>query len=286
MPRVIGPTIPRWELGSRLRDLRHSRDLELGEVATELACSPSKVQKIERGDVGTSRGDLRMLLDLYEVPADQRQELDELRQLSQQRSRWAPLRLPGEFVTYLDLESAAESVRAFEPSVIHGLLQTEEYARANAETSSGPITAEQVDRQVQIRMERQANLADRSGRDGDPLKLWVVLDEAALRRMVGGVEVMRRQLEHLISLPPHRVTLQVVPFDVGGYPGTAGGLAIFDFDPDLHSPVVYVETQTGVLYAERALEVESANVRFSHITAAALSPERTRRWIRDVADTL
>lgn len=283
MPRVIGPTIPRWELGLRLRELRHARDLELADVAAEVGCSPSKIQKIERGDVGTSRGDLRIVMDLYEVPAAQREVLDELRQLGQQRGWWASYKVAEQFATYLDLETSAEQMRVYEPSVIHGLLQTEEYARANARTSTGPITADQVEYETQIRMGRQANLAER---EGEPLRLWIVLDEAALHRSVGGVEVMRGQLEHLLALEQHRVTLQVVPFDVGGYPGTAGALTIFDFDPDLHSPIVYVETQMGALYAERSGEIESANVKYSHITASALSPERTKRLIREVVDTL
>lgn len=278
MPQVIGPTIPRWQLGARLRALRVDADLTIDEIRAELGCSESKVHKIEAGDVRLSRADLTIMLQTYKVTDDEAKEsLYELQRLGQQRAWWAPYAggsLPGEFQTFLDLEGVATSIHGYEPLVIYGLLQTEEYARANAETASGPLTPQQVERQVQIRLQRQANFFE-----GVPKKLWVVLDEAALRRPIGGPDVMRRQLQHLLELPAHQVTLQVVPFSAGGYPGTVGPFAIFEFQDDLHSPVVYTEGQSGLTYQERAKEVERATMMYSHVTASALSVPDTKALI-------
>ena len=280
MPQVIGPTIPRWQLGARLRALRVDADMTIDEIRAELGCSESKIHKIEAGDVKLSRADLTIMLQTYGVKDDELKEsLYELQRLGSQRGWWAPYAagaLPGEFQTFLDLEGAAVSARAFEPLVVHGLLQTADYARAHAETDSGPAPVEQVERQVQIRMQRQ-----KSWFGADSRKLWVILDQAVVCRPVGGSDVMRGQLQHLLELPAHRVTLQVVPFAAGGYPGTAGAMTVFEFADDLHSPVVYTEGQSGLTYQERARDVERATMLYNHMSASALSVAESRKIIGD-----
>jgi hypothetical protein len=165
----------------------------------------------------------------------------------------------------------------FEPLIIHGLLQTEEYARAIARLGLN-LTPEDVEQQVQIRMGRQQNVLE----DEDPADLWFVLDEAALHRCVGGPEVMKAQLHHLLKMR-ERCTLQVIPFRGGSHLGMIGAFTIFEFDENLHSPVVYVEGQAGNLYLEKSEDLARGNLTYNRLTAAALSPDDSAELIADIA---
>ncbi|GAA2628330.1 hypothetical protein Adu01nite_63810 [Paractinoplanes durhamensis] len=164
--------------------------------------------------------------------------------------------------------------------MVHGLLQTEDYAHALAETLNPSLSDAEVDRQVRIRMERQERVFAE-----DPPEVWVVLDEAVLRRQIGGRAVMAKQLDHLLRLPK-RVLVQVVPFAGGGYPGTLGALTLFEFAEEVHTPVGYVESQAGNLYLEREDDLARANLAMNHIAAAALSKQESRELIASVARQL
>ena len=281
MPRVIGPTIPRWQLGGELSRLREAAGVTWAEAAEALGCSESKIRKIEGGHVGVVKAELALLLATYGVHDEElRASLSALQGLGRQRGWWAQFgRLPGPFTTYLDLESAATTIRIFEPLMIHGLLQTEDYARAVAETVSlGP--AVEQERQAKIRLARQERVLEAE----EPPTLWVILDEAALRRPVGGLDVMTEQLCHLARLADRpEVTVQVVPFRHGGHPGALGAFTIFEFDEDRHSPVVYVEGQAGSLYLERSDDLSRCSLAYDHMTAAALSPPESLRLIEAIA---
>ncbi|MQA24569.1 MAG: helix-turn-helix domain-containing protein [Micromonosporaceae bacterium] len=279
MPKVTGPTIPRWQLGEELARRREAAGVSTAEVAEKLDCSESKIKKIEAGYVGVVKAELAVMLDLYQVEDQQdRDSLLGLQKLGKQRGWWSQFgRVPNSFGNFLGLESSATSIRIFEPLVAHGLLQTEEYATAHERTVSPGLSPEQVERQVKIRMARQ----ERVLRGEEPPEAWVVLDEAVLRRVVGGVEVMRRQLEHLRSMVD-QVTLQVVPFSHGGYPGMLGAFTIFEFNEDIRSPVAYVEGQGGGLYLEKAPDLQRCNVSYNHLTAAALSPPQSAKLIAAV----
>jgi len=279
MPRPIGPTIPRWQLGEQLSRLRERAHVSQGQIAERLGCSVSKIQKIEAGEVGTVKVELEAMLAHYEVKNEQmRAELFELQKLGKQRGWWSKFgAVPAPFSTFLGLESAATRIRAFEPMVVHGLLQTEDYARAIAGTVTLTSGQDQRDRQVRIRMERQ----DKAFGD-DPPEVWVILDEAVLRREVGSPEVMAAQLRHLLRLPT-RATVQVVPFRSGGYPGTLGAMTIFEFEERLHTPVVYVEAQAGNLYLEKEHDLRRCNLAYNHMTASALSKQDSARLIATVA---
>ncbi|MGH3655667.1 MAG: helix-turn-helix domain-containing protein [Micromonosporaceae bacterium] len=276
MPKVNGPTIPRWQLGDELGRRREAAGLTTAEVAEKLDCSESKIKKIEAGYVGVIKAELMVMFDLYNIEDERsRSSLMELQKLGKQRGWWSQFgRVPNSFGTFLGLESSATSIRIFEPLMVHGLLQTEEHATALESTITPGSGPEQVERQVKIRLARQ----DRVFRGDEPPDVWVVLDEAVLRRMVGGADVMRRQLEHLRAMTD-RLTLQVVPFSHGGYPGAFGAFTIFDFDDEIRSPVVYVEGQAGGLYLERAVDLQRCNVAYSHLTAAALSPPESAKLI-------
>lgn len=284
MAKVVGPTIPRWQLGEELARLRRAAGVVEAEVGEKLGCSESKVRKLEAGYVGVNRAELMVMLDMYGVADEElRERLFEYQKLGKQRGWWSQFgQVPPQFATYLSLESSAETIRVFEPLLVHGLLQTEDYARTIAAAHTPGLADDQVERQVQIRLARQQRVLD------DPPELWIILDEAALHRPVGGVDVMKAQLKRLVEVAknPGRINLQVVPYAHGSYPGELGAFTIFEFDEDVHSPVVYVEGQAGSLYLERASDLARCNLAYNHMTAAALSPAQSARLIAAVANTL
>lgn len=279
MPRPIGPTIPRWQLGEQLGGLRDRARLTQGQIAERLGCSVSKIQKIEAGEVGVVRAELELMLSTYDVTDEHlRTELYALQKLGKQRGWWSKFgAVPAPFATFLGIESAATKIKAYEPMVVHGLLQTEEYARAIAGTVALMADDNQRERQVRIRMERQEKVLG-----DDPPEIWAILDEGVLRRVVGSPHVMMAQLTHLLNLP-HWITVQVVPFRNGGYPGTLGAMTIFEFNERLHSPVVYVECQAGNLYLEKGDDLDRCNLAYNHMSASALSKQESARLIEDVA---
>lgn len=279
MPRPIGPTIPRWQLGEQLSRLRDKAQVSQSQIAQRLGCSVSKIQKIEAGEVGMIKVELEVMLTEYKIADEQmRGELTELQRLGKQRGWWSKFgAVPSPFATFLGLESAATTIKAFEPMVVHGLLQTEDYARAIAGTVALTSDDEQRERQVRIRMQRQETVFSE-----DPPEVWVILDEAVLRREVSGPAVMAGQLKHLLKLPKW-ITVQVVPFSSGSYPGTLGAMTIFEFEERLHTPVVYVEGQAGNLYLEKEDDLRRCNLAYNHMTASALSKQESARLIAAVA---
>ncbi|PZS35542.1 MAG: XRE family transcriptional regulator [Pseudonocardiales bacterium] len=279
MPRPIAPTIPRWQLGEQLSRLRDAADVSQGQIADRLGCSVSKIQKIEAGEVGTVRAEVEAMLAAYRVGDERlRAELMELQRLGKQRGWWSGFgAIAPQFSTFLGLQSAAIAIRAFEPMVVYGLLQTEGYSRSIAETCTVGPTEEEVELQVRIRLEQQEQAFGK-----DPPQVRVLLDEAVLHREVGGRAVMADQLRHLTRLPK-QVTLQVVPFRSGGYPGTLGAFTIFDFAEKMHAPVVYVEGQAGNLYLKKEVDLRRCSLAYSHIAAAALSKQESATLIAAVA---
>ncbi len=277
MPRVTGPTIARWRLGKELKQLREAAGRSFTDASDRLDCSESKIRKIEAAEVGVVKAELDALLDLYKVDdEDMKILLHELQKLGKQRGWWAPLgSIPKQYSSFVALESDAQRIRTFEAMVIPGLLQTEEYANALDAMSTFESPAER-ERAVEIRMRRQdAFWKDR----GDPSRLWVIVDEAALRRPAGRKpEVMRGQLMRLLELSD-RCIFQIVPFEVGTYPGTVGSFTIFDFAENVHSPVVSTFSQAGIAYLEKSADVDRANLAFGHMAAVALSPSQSAKKI-------
>jgi transcriptional regulator with XRE-family HTH domain len=280
MPKPIGPTIPRWQLGEQLARLRDDAELSQAQIADRLDCSVSKIQKIEAGDVGIVRAELMVMLDAYGVAADarMREELLELQSLGKQRGWWSKFGpMPTPFATFLGLESAATAIRVFEPLMVYGLLQTPDYARAIAETSNATGFYD-TEREVRIRLERQKRVLTE-----DPPDIQVIFDEAVLRRHVGDGQVMATQLRNLACLPDH-IVLRVVPFASGGYAGVLGALTIFDFPTRLHTPVAYVETQAGNLYMEKEDDLRRCSLTYSQMSKVALSAVDSAALIAKVAD--
>jgi hypothetical protein len=283
VPKVIGPTIPRWRLGEELEKFRKRAGKTFDDALVALGCSESKVRKIEAGDVGMNRGELILLFDLYGIDdPDVREQLLELQKLGKQRSWWSQYgSVPAQFGTFLSFESAATAMRIYEPLVIHGLLQTEEYARAHAEAVDVGMTAADVDRQVRIRMARQ----ERAFSEEDPPKIWTILDESAIDRPVGGAEVMSGQLKHLLDIAKD-VNLQLLPRSHGSHAGLRGGFILFEFDEDIHSPVVYVESQAGNLYLEKEADLQRCGSAYEQLQAAALSTRESVKLLRSLIEKM
>ncbi|MGA8458276.1 MAG: helix-turn-helix transcriptional regulator [Streptosporangiaceae bacterium] len=274
------PTVRRRRLALELRRLREAARLTCEEVAEHLECSASKISRVETGRVSVSPRDVRDMLELYGVPADQRESLVQLARDSRQKGWWHAYSdtMQPQMATYIGLESAASEIRIYEVSLIPGLLQTEDYARAVIRAGMVNSPAEDIERRVSLLMARQPAVV----RD-DPPKVWAVLDEAALRRRVGGSGLMRLQLEHLLAqaaLP--NVAVQVIPFAGGAHPAMGRPFIILVFPERVDTDVVYLEDLTSALYLEDVAEVDRYNVFFNHLRATALSFDDSAALITSV----
>ncbi|MFB7502644.1 helix-turn-helix domain-containing protein [Streptomyces broussonetiae] len=280
MASNVNPTVRRRRLGQELRRLRELKGMTAEEVAERLLVSQSKISRLENGRRSISQRDVRDLCGVYEVE-DQRivDSLMEMARDSRQQGWWHTFGdIP--YSVYIGLETDAESLRVYEPQLVTGLLQTHAYAEALVQGALPETSPADIEKRVQVRLRRQ----ERITAEGNPLRLWVVLDEAALRRVVGSKLVMREQLDHLIEMSqlPH-VTVQVLPFEVGAHPGLNGQYAILEFTDAADSSVVYLEGVTSDLYLEKAQDVQKYAVMYEHLRAQALNVEQSRQYIADVA---
>ncbi|MEU6758497.1 helix-turn-helix transcriptional regulator [Streptomyces sp. NPDC046685] len=274
----VNPTITRRRLGAELRRLRESTGMTTQQVAARLLMSQPKISLLENGRRVIKPRDVRDLCKLYGVQ-DQRR-VDHLMRLAGESGRqgWWNAYEDVPYGAYIGLEAEAAAIRIYEPMVIPGLLQTPAYARAVIAGTIPHATAEQAATRLHVRMRRQ----DRLRAPVDPLRLWVVLDESALRRVVGGPGVMREQLNHLshFSTQPH-VTLQVLPHDAGAHPGVSGRFSLLEFVDATDVSVVYLERFTSDLYLEKRSDVQRYSDMYAHLQAQALSPDHTRHFIEE-----
>ncbi|MEU4730009.1 helix-turn-helix transcriptional regulator [Streptomyces sp. NPDC023588] len=276
----VNPTIARRRLGAELRRLREITGMTTQQVAARLLMSQPKISLMENGRRVIKPRDVRDLCGLYGVQ-DQR-HVDHLMRLAGESGRqgWWNAYEDVPYGAYIGLEAEAAAIRSYEPMVIPGLLQTAAYARAVIAGTIPHATAEQAATRLQVRMRRQ----DRLRAPVNPLRLWVVLDESALRRAVGGRGVMREQLDHLsrFSTQPH-VTLQVLPHDAGAHPGVSGQFSLLEFVDATDVSVVYLERFTSDLYLEKRSDVQRYSDMYAHLQAQALSPDSTRHLIEEAA---
>jgi transcriptional regulator with XRE-family HTH domain len=272
--------VRRRRLALELRRLREAARLTCEEVAEHLECSTSKVSRIETGRVSVSPRDVRDMLDLYGVSAQQGASLVQLARDSRQKGWWHAYSdtIQPRFATYIGLESAASEIRIYEVTLIPGLLQTEDYARTVIAAGTVGGDHESVARNVALLMARQPPLTS-----DDPPRLWAVLDEAALRRTVGGAGLMRLQLDHLLDLSRlPNVAIQVIPFGAGAHPAMGRPFVILAFPERADPDVVYLEDLTSALYVEDVDEVDRYNMFFNHLRATALSFEDSAALITSV----
>jgi transcriptional regulator with XRE-family HTH domain len=282
---TTGPTVRRRRLGTELRKLRESNNYKLEEVAAALGVAPSTLSRIETGKAPTKSAYLTQMLDMYGVfDHAQRQVLIDMAREGHRKGWWAAYDdvLPSGLDIYVGLEAEASGLRSYEISVVHGLLQTQDYARTILRETSPRLTTEQVDRLVDLRIERQKRV-----NEVPPLDLWVILDEAVIRRTVGGAAVMRSQLAHLLAMADRPgITVQVLPFASGAHAGHDGPFAIIEFQERTDSEVAYVETVAGPLYLEKDREVRLRAEAFDRLRAAALSPPASVELIARAATEL
>ncbi|MFF4789106.1 helix-turn-helix domain-containing protein [Streptomyces sp. NPDC001276] len=280
MASNVNPTVRRRRLGQELRRLRELKGMTAEEVAERLLVSQSKISRLENGRRSISQRDVRDLCGVYEV--EDHRIVDSLMQMakdSRQQGWWHSFGdIP--YSVYIGLETDAASLRIYDPQVVPGLLQTRQYAEALIAGALPETAPADIEKRVQVRMRRQERISAAE----NPLRLWTVLDEAALRRIVGSPALMREQLEHLVeqSRLPH-VTVQVIPFDMGAHPGLNGQYAILEFPDTADSSVVYIEGVTSDLYLEKANDVQKYSVMYEHLRAQALNVEQSRQFIADIA---
>ncbi|MEV6117302.1 helix-turn-helix transcriptional regulator [Streptomyces sp. NPDC052109] len=281
-----GPAVRRRKLGAELRMLRTGAGLTSGEAARLVGWHQSKVSRIETGASGVKPADVRLLLDAYGVRDGQLCELLLMLASSEDagdRHRWWHAYrgvLPPAYRDFISLESQASAMRTLETTVVPGLLQTREYARAVTRAAVKDLDDESLDALVEVRLARQDVL-----RAARPLELSAVLDEAVLRREVGGPGVMARQLERLTEaarLP--QVRLQVLPFGAGAHIGLTGPFVIFSFPSTSDLDVVVLDQLTSSLYLERKEDLMAYSEAFDTLRFHALSPEDSLDYIAGIGD--
>ncbi|HSS90812.1 MAG TPA: helix-turn-helix transcriptional regulator [Streptosporangiaceae bacterium] len=268
-----GPTVLRILLGSQLRMLREVKGITREEAGYAIRASGSKISRIELGRVSFKERDVTDLLKLYGVDEDETATLVALAIQANSPGWWHKYGdvLPDWFQVYVGLEEAASLIRLYEVQFVPGLLQTADYARAVVRLGQPGAAPEEIERRISLRMGRQELLT----KPGGP-RLWAIVDEAALRRPIGGKEVMRAQLEQLIlATEEPQVTLQVMPFRSGGHAAEAGAFTIMRFpEPDLPD-VVYLEQLTSALYLDKRDDVEKYTEVMERLSVESESPERS-----------
>lgn len=255
------------------------------QVASRLKWSVTKVSRIETGKVTVHHGDVRDLLDLYGVTDEElRDALITLARETRQKGWWHVYGdvLPQTFEIYIGLESAASAIRMYQPQLIPGVLQNEDYARSVIRSIQLADTPQEIERRVELRMARQEQFYA-----GQTPKLWLILDEAVLHREVGGRKTMQAQLRRLADTTDDpRITIQILQASVGAHVGMSGRFVILEFPDYSELDLVYIELMNDDLYLEREAHVRSYNVAFDHLRAKALDPDASLELIAQVAREL
>lgn len=279
------PTVwQRW-LAHELLRLRTEAGLDRKTVAAALHCTIQKIGHLETATVPPKTLELeKVLLPLYGVAEERWPYYLQAARDARKKGWWEAYAesQPDWFSLYVGLEQGSSEIHTWQPMLIHGLLQTADYARAIILGGVTELPEEEIDRRIEARLARQAILtAD------EPLRLWVVLGEAALHSDVGGSETMRAQLRHLVAVAKYpRVTIQVLPSNVGAHPGMHGAFAIMDFPAELDPGLTYIEHRSGSLYLEDSKEVKAHRIAMDHLRGLALSPAKSLALVSRTAKEL
>lgn len=279
------PTVGRRQLGSELRRLREASGFTIEDVAQHLECSMSKVSRMETGRVPFRTSDVRVLFDLYGVTDESEQEaLLNFARDSRQPGWWQSYSdvLPSWFKHRLGLEADATSHRTYQTQLVPGLLQTEDYARAVIRAAHPNALGEEIERRVSLRLARQTLIEQENA----PL-LWLILDEAVLRRPVGGARVMKGQLARLREVADmSNITFQVVPFAAGAHASLGSSFTVLRFPDSEDSDVIYVEELTSSFYLDKWDDVQTYCKAFDHLRASALEPSESLTLVDRVNNDL
>lgn len=283
-PRRQTPSVRLRRMAAELRRLRSAADMSREEVSDQTGINNVTLYRIETAKAKPQKRTLVALLNLYGVDQGQRDYLLALLKDAGVQGWLRPYHseLPEEYTAYISFEREAQSVRNYESLFLPGLLQTEDYARAVIRGVLPAATDEQVEDRVRARMERQPLLTQ-----DKPLKLWAVVDEAALRRVVGGPAVMAaqlRQLAELASAP--NITLQVIRFGAGAHPGMPGQFILLDFADPADTDLIYIDSMAGDLFLESEADISRYRSIFDNLVAVALSPNDSVSLITELATEL
>ena len=275
------PTVRLRRLAVELRSLRTASGLTREEVVERTGINSVTMYRIEHARVRPQTRTLRTLLDLYGVEKEQQAELVALLRDARERGWLHPYQseLPEQYMTFIGFEGEAESTSNYESLFVPGLLQTEDYARAVITGVLPFASRDEVERRVEVRMERQQVL-----RSDNPLQLWGIVDEAALRRQVGSPAVMRAQFRHIMEaseLP--NVTFQVIPFDAGAHAGMPGSFIVMQFTEEAIPDVIYIDSMAGDLFLEAESDVRRYKLVFEHLRAVSASPDASRALLASLA---
>ncbi|MFD7612611.1 helix-turn-helix domain-containing protein [Streptomyces sp. NPDC059828] len=279
------PTVGQVVLGKRLQELRQRAGLRREEAAKVLHVAPATIRRMELAEVALKIPYVQLLLRAYGVEDEEAENFTRLAEDANRPGWWQRFHdvLPNWFSMYVSLEGAASLIRAYEPHFVPGLLQTREYAHGVMHSGAlGATSAEDIERHVTLRMERQALLTR-----ADAPRFWVIMDETVLRRPVGGAQVMRDQLDRLLEaaeLP--NVTLQLAEFATGPHPGTYGPFVLFRFAMPELPDMVYSEYLTGAVYLDARPEVASHLEVMDRMAAQAATAQRTKDILRAVRKEL
>jgi transcriptional regulator with XRE-family HTH domain len=264
-------------LGARLRRLREAAEISRAEAGFAIRSSESKISRLELGRVSFKPRDVTDLLTMYGVTdPEKREAFLEMVKRSNEPGWWHRYTdmVADWFQDYLGLEESASRIQTWEQQFVPGLLQSEDYAKAIISHGWSPMAAQSVQRQVGLRMRRQALL----GRP-DPPKLWAVIDESVLHRSIGGRRVLLDQVEHLIELTKRpNITVQVVPYQFSGYAAEGSFTALRFAEPELPD-VVYIEHLTGALYLDKRSDTELYGRVFDRLTVDAYTPDHSRQLL-------
>lgn len=280
-----GPTVRRMLLGAQLRRLRTQAGVSREDAADTIRASAWKIHRLENGQVSYKERDIIDLLRHYGVT--DAVEIDTFLALAREANMpgwWTAYSdlLPQWFRAYVDLEAVAAQIRSYEALFVPGLLQTEEYMRALMRGTLRDTRPEEIERRVRLRLDRQRLLTR-----PDAPRLWAVVDEAALRRPVGGRQVLRAQIERLIeatTLP--RVSLQVLPFSAGAHPAMVGAFSILRFAEQDLPDVVYLEHATSALYLDRPEDVEEYAEILTNAGLHGAPPDQTTKVLSELLHDL
>ncbi len=268
-------------LGNQLHRFREAAGITPEQAGDEIRASRSKISRMENGRVRFKHRDVTDLLTLYGITDDEtRAAMVSLVRQANAPGWWSRYGnvTADWFEAYLGLEAAASVIRTFELQFVHGLFQTEDYARAVTLLGHMSAPPDEIDRRVSLRLKRQELLAG-----PEPPHVWAIIDEGALRRPVGGREVMRAQLERLLEVAALRnVTIQVVPFGLGGHAAAGGAFTVLRFsEPDVPD-VVYIEQLTSAIYLDKREDVDHYMEVINNLSTAALTPARSARFLTEI----
>lgn len=278
------PTIRERRLAGELRRLRETHALlKLEEAAERLGWSKTKLSRIENALRRVSPAEVRQILTAYGMSGSRVEALVCLARTARQRGWWDAYAdsLPADYATYMGLEAEAEWLHSYTMGLVHGLLQTADYTMHVAKSVLMRFSPpSEVERRVAARMTRQRAWLERE----EPTRLWTIIDETALRRVIGGPDVMRDQYRRMIEMAElPNVMLQIMPLEAGGHPGVVGNFTIIGFPERFTPDVVYVENMTSALYIEDEREVHTYSLAFEQMGAMALSPEESLAMVERLA---